>query len=165
MSELTVLDELNRVGQIAAEAVNGAMVFDSGVPISIEQMQTIQYEMRGAVEAAGLPMRPTEAEHAFADGLYCRKYLMPAGQRCVTKTHAKQHFIVVCGDATIWTPEGQKRVVGFHCFRTEVGTKRIIQAHADTLFMTFHATTETDPDRAEEELTEPEGILVKEVQS
>jgi hypothetical protein len=161
MTDLTVLDELNRVGALAAEAVNGAMVFESGAALSMSQMQRIQNELAVAVADAGLPMRPTEVEHLFADGLYCRKYPMPAGQLAVTKIHAKQHFIVICGDATIWTSQGQRRVVGFHCMRTEPGTKRVIFAHADTLFVTFHATTETDPERAEDILTELEGNIVE----
>ena len=63
-----------------------------------------------------------EAANLFADGLYARKYAMPAGQWAVTKIHRKKHFIVCCGDATIWTDTAMKRLVGLHTFITHPGT-------------------------------------------
>lgn len=159
MTEMTLSDRMKEVGSMAAEAVNGALIYDCGPPLTLPQILRIQTEMTEMVTAAGLPTRPTEVEHAFADGIYRRTYPMPAGQLAVTKTHKKQHFIVCCGDATIWTEAGQKRVVGFHCFLTEPGTKRVIYAHADTLFMTFQASTEHDLDKLEATLTGPDDIF------
>lgn len=159
---VTLWEQMQYIGEMAAAAVNGAIVQEGPAKLSLEQIQEIQREMFAFVDRSGLPVQPTAVRHHFADGLYCREYPMPAGQLAVTKTHGKQHFITLCGDCTIWSEDGQKRMVGFHMMRTEPGTKRVILAHADTLFVTFHATDKTDLESIEAELIEFEGRTVEE---
>jgi hypothetical protein len=157
------MNEIDIIGQNIAQALQASTVIEGDFVPSKAQIRAMQDEMIAAVTEAGLPMTPTQVEHLFADGLYARKYPMPAGQWAVTKTHRKKHFIVSCGDCTIWTDTAMKRLVGFHCFITHPGTKRVIHAHADTLFITFHATSLTDPDAIEAELIEPEPVIFEEV--
>lgn len=160
MSDISLFEAMGQLGTQTADAVLRSIVHDCGPGLPLEQIRALQDEMTAAAVEAGLPLTPTVVEHMFADKLYARKYAMPAGQLAITRTHKKQHFIVAVGDCTIWTDGAMKRLVGFHCFITHPGTKRVIVAHADTLFITFHATDLTDPDAIMAELTEDEeGIL------
>lgn len=162
-SDLTLAEALAAHGELAATTVRTSVAIPVEFTPTRDQIKAMQQEMFAHCAANGLTPRPTHPEHLFADGLYARKYAMPVGQLAVTKTHKKKHFIVCCGDATIWTDQGSKRLVGFHCFITHPGTKRVIFAHADTLFITFHATQETDLATIEAELIEDEGVTFDEV--
>lgn len=163
MTEMTLFEAMEQLGAQTADAVSRSIIHDCGPGIPFESMRELQGDMVAVADASGLPHRPTVVEHMFADGQYARKYMMPAGQLAVTKTHKYKHFIVVVGDCTIWTDGAQKRLTGFHCFITHPGTKRVITAHADTLFITFHKTDLTDPDAIEDELTIPEDNIYEEV--
>lgn len=159
MSEMTLHQAMGLIGQFAAETVARSIIHDCGDRMPMAKIRELQTEMATLAASEGLPLCPTPVDEMFADGLYARKYAMPEGQMAVTKTHRKKHFIVVVGDCTIWTDEAMKRLSGFHCFITHPGTKRVILAHADTVFITFHATQETDPAAIEAELIEPEDLF------
>jgi hypothetical protein len=53
---------------------------------------------------------------------------------------------------TILGEDGEKRIKAPHYGITKAGTKRIIYAHTDCIFVTVHATNETDVDKIEEEI-------------
>jgi hypothetical protein len=163
MNDMTLFEAMEELGERTADMVAGSIVHDCGPGLPMEAIRELQRDMVSVATMQGLPMRPTQVEHLFADGMYARKYAMPAGQLAVTKTHKQKHFIVVVGDCTILTDGAQKRLTGFHCFITHPGTKRVITAHADTLFITFHKTDLTDPGAIEDELTIPEGNIFEEV--
>lgn len=164
MTELTLFEAMEELGAVTADMVARSVVHDCGPGVPLAFMRQFQDEIAETVKAANLPMRPTQVETLYADGQCARKYAMPAGQWAVTKTHKKKHFIMVLGDCTIWTDGAQKRLTGFHFFITHPGTKRIITAHADTLFITTHVTDLTDPDAIEAELTIPEEDIFEEHQ-
>lgn len=159
MTELTLFEAMGQLGGQTADVVARSMIHDCGPGISMPTIRQLQAELAGKAMADGTPLQPTVVEHLFADGQYARKYAMPAGQLAVTKIHKKKHFIMVLGDCTIWTEGAQKRLTGFHFFITHPGTKRVIIAHADTLFITVHSTELTDLDSIEAELIEPEDIF------
>ncbi len=156
MNEMTLFEAMEQLGAQTSDMVARSIIHECGPGMPTESMRELQRDMVSVADAAGLPRRPVVVETLFADGQCARKYAMPAGQLAVTKTHKHKHFIVVVGDCTIWTDGAQKRLTGFHCFITHPGTKRVITAHADTLFITFHKTDLTDPDAIEDELTIPE---------
>lgn len=163
MNDMTLFEAMEELGERTADMVAGSIIHDCGPGLPMAAIRELQRDMVSMAAAQNLPMRPTQVEHLFADGLYARKYAMPAGQLAITKTHKKKHFIVVVGDCTILTDGAQKRLTGFHCFITHPGTKRVITAHADTLFITFHATELTDPDAIEAELIDQEEDIFEEV--
>lgn len=162
MNDMTLSEAMMQLGQQTADAVARSIIHDCGPGLPMAAIRELQRDMVSMAGEQGLPLRPTQVEHLFADGMYARKYAMPAGQLAVTKTHKKKHFIVVVGDCTIWTDGAQKRLTGFHCFITHPGTKRVITAHSDTLFITFHATELTDQDAIEAELIDPEEDIFEE---
>jgi len=156
---ITLFEAMQQLGVQTADMVARSIIHDCGPGMPVEAMRQLQSEMVAVADAEGLPHRPVQVEMLYADGQCARRYAMPAGQLAVTKTHKKKHFIMVLGDCTIWTDGAQKRLTGFHFFITHPGTKRVITAHADTVFITTHATTLTDPDAIEAEMTEAEDIF------
>ena len=104
-----------------------------------------------------LPQAEFLTTHTFADGLYSRQMLIPAGALLVGKVHKREHLnIIPVGDITVWTDEGMKRIVGPWMMKSKPGTKRVGYAHADTIWITVHATVSETQDLAliEQELVE-----------
>ncbi len=92
-------------------------------------------------------------EHEFAPGLYIRKMTGIKGMIVVTKLHKTTHpFFILKGDLTILTEEGVQRIKAPCCGITKAGTKRIAYFHEDTIFITVHATEETDLTKIEEQV-------------
>lgn len=114
-------------------------------------------------EIAALPNAVFESEpkHYFAPGLYARELFIKGGMALTGKIHRHDHLVtLIYGDATVWTDEGMKRIVGPFTWLSTAGTKRAVYTHSDCLFMTFHVTNETDLDRLEAEIIEPSDNLV-----
>ena len=92
-------------------------------------------------------------KHSFAKGVYVREVFNPAGELLVTKIHKYSHpFFLLKGEMTILGEEGEKRIKAPHYGITKAETKRIIYAHTDCIFVTVHATKETDLSKIEKEI-------------
>ena len=92
-------------------------------------------------------------KHSFADGCYIREIFNPKGELLVTKIHKVAHpFFHMKGDMTILMEDGIKRIKAPHYGITPAGTKRLIYCHEDCVFVTVHATNETDLEKIEEEV-------------
>ena len=92
-------------------------------------------------------------KHSFADGCYIREIFNPKGELLVTKIHKVAHpFFLMKGDMTILVEDGIKRIKAPHYGITPAGTKRPIYCHEDCVFVTVHATNETDLEKIEEEV-------------
>jgi hypothetical protein len=92
-------------------------------------------------------------KHSFAKGVYIREVFNPVGELLVTKIHKYSHpFFLLQGEMTILGEDGEKRIKAPHYGITKAGTKRIIYAHTDCIFVTVHATDETDLNKIEEEI-------------
>jgi hypothetical protein len=92
-------------------------------------------------------------KNSFADGCYIREIFNPAGELLVTKIHKKEHpFFLMKGEMSVLTEDGIKHLKAPHQGITKPGTKRIIYAHTDCVFITVHATEETDVAKIEEQV-------------
>lgn len=92
-------------------------------------------------------------KHRHADGMYIRELFMPKGMLFVTKIHKLRHpFFILRGDCSILTTAGVIRIKGPYSGITVPGTKRIIYTHKDTVWITVHATKETDLKKIEDEI-------------
>jgi hypothetical protein len=114
MNDMTLFEAMEELGERTADMVAGSIVHDCGPGLPMEAIRELQRDMVSVATMQGLPMRPTQVEHLFADGMYARKYAMPAGQLAVTKTHKQKHFIVVVGD---WFPllhHAPRHKAGYH---------------------------------------------------
>ncbi len=99
--------------------------------------------------------------HHFADGMYARELHIPAGVVLCGEIHKTQHLaMLAAGSMTIWTEEGMKRVEAPYLFVSQPGAKRAGLAHEYSVFITFHPTTETDPEKIREQIIEPSDNLV-----
>ena len=93
-------------------------------------------------------------EHTFADGMYIRKIVMPAGQLIISKIHKQQHpFFILSGDVSVMTENGVVRYNKPFNGITEAGTQRILYTHAETTWITVQRTNETDVEKIVNTLT------------
>lgn len=91
--------------------------------------------------------------HSFTDDCYIREILMPAGMFISSKIHKTQHpYFVMVGDVSVLTEDGVVRIKAPYAGITEIGTKRILYTHEDTIWITVHVTKEKDLKKIEEEV-------------
>ena len=91
-----------------------------------------------------------DIEHIFSRGVYARKMLIPKGTILTGKMHKHKHLnIMLYGDIEIATDEGTKRINKPCIFESKAGTKRAGFAHEETVWITIHATEETDIEKIE----------------
>jgi quercetin dioxygenase-like cupin family protein len=129
-------------------------VFQAGVP-TIEQMYDVEEKL------AQLPQADFSLVNRFADGLYARQVTMKRGTFLTSKIHLKEHFaFILTGDVSMWTDQDYQRIKAPQIIVTQPGTKRVLLAHEDTVWVTVHATSATDVESAERELVcnDPEMI-------
>ncbi len=92
-------------------------------------------------------------EHTFGDNLYIRQITMPAGMVLTSKIHKTTHpYFIMRGDVSVVTEEGTVRIKGPYWGMTKAGTKRALQIHEETVWITVHSTKETDLEKIEEEV-------------
>jgi hypothetical protein len=109
-------------------------------------------------KVSGLPMSikgdiPNTITNHFVDGAYVREMFAPKGYCVITKIHKKTHpFFVMSGEVSVMTENGYVRVKAPYWGITKAGTKRICYMHTDSVWITVHATNETDIDKIEDEV-------------
>jgi hypothetical protein len=105
------------------------------------------------------PQVDLQTKQALSGKVYARTILIPAGTVLTGATHKKDHINIVCGDITVTTDEGPKRIIGYHVIETKAGSKRAGVAHADTMWTTVCHTELTDSEAIEDELVEESSRL------
>jgi len=120
---------------------------------SREQILALEQAMMGHDEAVfELP-----TTHHFAPGMYARELFIPAGMVLTGKTHRCAHLnMLMAGDITVWIDGGMRRVQAPLTFVSQPGTKRVGYAHTDTIWITVHATEETDLEKIEMQVIAPD---------
>ncbi len=102
-------------------------------------------------EMEKMPQAMPPVKHYFAPGLYGREMLLPKGLLIIGKIHKHAHLnTILYGHVTVYTEFGESELRGPLTFTSEVGTKRVVLAHEDTLWTTYHVTEETDLDKIED---------------
>lgn len=90
-------------------------------------------------------------KHHFAPGLYGREIVLPKGSLVVGKIHKHAHLNTISqGHVTVYTEFGAHELRAPLTFTSKVGTKRVVLAHEDTVWTTYHVTDETDLEKIEE---------------
>lgn len=107
-------------------------------------------------EAAKLPQVIYPVFHHFSEHMYVREFHMPADHFVIGKEHKTRHLnTLVKGRCTVWTVHGRMELDatnGPRTFESMAGVKKVVWAHTDIVWMTMHATDETDQDRLEGEI-------------
>jgi len=98
----------------------------------------------------GMPQLELETIHHFAPGIYARELRIPADTALTGATHKTEHLnICAIGRLTVVNGIEEKEVVGPCIFVSQPGTKRAAYVHEDAVWITIHATEETDVEKLE----------------
>ncbi len=84
--------------------------------------------------------------HQFTPGLYIREIFIPAGTLLTSGIHRTEHpFVVSVGIIDVISEnEGKVQYVAPHFGITKPNTHRVLYAHTDVVWTTFHPTTKTN---------------------
>jgi mannose-6-phosphate isomerase-like protein (cupin superfamily) len=116
-----------------------------------DQIDQLQAEM------VKMPQVELQTEHYFVPGMYCRRVYRPAGTLIVGKVHKHPHFFLCAkGEIIAWTENGMKKLQAGDVVECKPGTKRVTLATQDSIGVTIHKTEETELDKIELELVEPD---------
>lgn len=91
-------------------------------------------------------------KHTFADGVYVREIFIPKGTLIVGKIHKHSHpNFLMKGEVSVVTESGGvERLKAPLSMISPAGTKRIVYAHEDTVWVTVHVTEERELEKIEE---------------
>jgi len=106
-----------------------------------------------------LPAVDFPVTHLFTPGIYVRQTLLPAGSILTSRQHKTEHpFIILSGTVEVRSNSENIRYTGPVSGVTPAGTKRILFAVTDTVWLTIHANPEDiqNPDEIGERITEPD---------
>lgn len=95
--------------------------------------------------------------HVFTPGIYMRQIFMPAGSVLTSMRHKTEHpFIVIQGEIDVVSEFETVTYRAPYVGVTHPGTKRLLYAKTDTIWITTHANPSNieDPDELVRELTE-----------
>jgi len=107
----------------------------------------------------GMPQVTGETRHHFSDGMYARELFIPAGTVVVGALHKSQHlYMVVKGKCKVSSQYETVEIEGPYIGETIPGTKRVIYAETDCVWIGFFPTQLTDIDEIEAALIEPEEV-------
>jgi len=121
-----------------------------------EKILTLQDRMMAYVKEhpdaePELPLR-----HTFAPGAYARQMFIPGGTLVVGKIHKHAHLnLLMMGIAVVATEDGIHTYAAPYVFTSLPGTKRVVLAMRDLIWVTVHLTELTDPEAIVEEMTVP----------
>lgn len=100
-----------------------------------------------------------ETRHHFSDGLYARELFIPAGVCIVGALHKTKHlYTVVKGKCRVATQFENIEIEAPFMGETIPGTKRVIYAETDCVWITYHPTELTNVEEIEKAILEPEDI-------
>lgn len=103
-----------------------------------------------------LPPIDAPVFHHFSDGIYARELHIPKGATLTGKIHRKAHLNVLAkGEIRVLTEHGMKTLKAPCVIESFPGIKRAGHALEDTVWITFHATHETDLEKIEAEFIAP----------
>jgi len=106
-----------------------------------------------------MPQVTGETRHHFSDGMYARELFIPAGTVVVGALHKSQHlYMVVKGKCKVSSQYETVKIEAPYIGETIPGTKRVIYAETDCVWIGFFPTQLTDIDEIEAALIEPEEI-------
>jgi hypothetical protein len=91
-------------------------------------------------------------KHSFAEGVYVREIFLPAGCVLTGKIHKHSHpNFLMSGKVEVFTEEdGLQTLEAPLSMISKAGTKRVVRAITDTVWITVHVTEETDLDKIED---------------
>jgi len=132
-------------------------IFQSKVP-SVSDWEDSSPIDKMEYELSTFPPVEIPLTHVFTEGLYIRKAFAPAGSMFTTVHHNTEHpFILISGTTEVISNEGSSSIEGPFMGITNKGTRRVVYAVTDAVYLTIHANPEnlTDPDEIMRKITIP----------
>lgn len=131
-----------------------------------QDVLTVEEGLKERVESGQLPRDDSPVKHYFAPidekygcCTYAREILLRKGSVVIGKIHRHQHLNIISkGKVTVFTEFGKKELEAPCTFVSEVGLKRAVYAHEDTIWTTIHLTAymgEEHLDKIEDEVIAP----------
>lgn len=122
-----------------------------------DQLAERDFLDRLELSMSGMEPRLMPVTHRFTPGLYIREIHIPAGTLLTSMEHKTEHpFVVSAGTiAVISATEGRQVYRAPFTGITKPNTRRALYAYEDTIWTTFHVTTETDVAKIAESILEP----------
>jgi quercetin dioxygenase-like cupin family protein len=125
------------------------LLLDKTKDLSVRDKVNVMENMMFQMPQLDLPVK----HHFSSQGVYARELFIPKGTLLTGKIHKYEQInIMASGDLSVLTEEGIKRVQAPFVLVAPAGTKRIAYAHEDTVWITVHATEETDVELLEKQL-------------
>jgi hypothetical protein len=112
-----------------------------------EEIFTIEEKMQQAIDGEDFSEIGQDdwVTHIFAPGVYAREMAIKKDSLIVGKLHKTEHINIISqGDISVKTQYGVSRYQAPCSFVSQIGTKRVVYAHVDTVWTTIHPTNETD---------------------
>lgn len=128
---------------------------------SVDQPKTVQRTQILALEASirvrnadyNLAEPDCPLKHHFAPGVYGREILLPKDSLVVGKIHKHAHLnMIMQGHVSVATEDGVHEYFGPTVLVSKPGTKRVVYAHEDTIWVTVHLTNSQDLAVIEDEI-------------
>lgn len=131
-----------------------------------QNVLTIEQGIKDKVASGEVIADDSPVKHYFAPvdekygcGTYAREILLRKGSLVIGKIHRHQHLNIISkGKVTVFTEFGKKELEAPCTFVSEVGLKRAVYAHEDTIWTTIHLTAhvgEENLDKIEDEVIAP----------
>ena len=131
-----------------------------------QDVLTVEQELKDKVSSGDLLPDDSPVKHYFSPVdenygccTYAREILLRKGSLVIGKIHRHQHLNIISkGKVTVFTEFGKKELEGPCTFVSEVGLKRAVYAHEDTIWTTIHLTAhmgEENLDKIEDEVIAP----------
>ena len=105
-----------------------------------------------------LPQTEGGLKHIFVGGIYAREASVSSGSVVVSKMHRTEHiFTISKGVVSIFsTTDGLQLLQAPYTGVTKPGAKRLIYAHTDLVWTTYHRTDKKTVDEVEADIIEPD---------
>lgn len=125
--------------------------FDTEMNLSKEEVRELLAKIEEFMKTC--PQVEIPLKHYFSNGVYAREITIPKGALIVGKIHKFQNMTSISkGEVSVLSIDGQVRLQAGDTIVSSPGVKRLIYAHEETKWTTFHATKETDIEKIEKEL-------------
>ena len=107
----------------------------------IDKVETLQEAMLNSnselIAKGNTDMFPLK--HSFAEGIYVREMFIPEGGLVIGRVHKNDHiWFLLSGDLEIATEEGPELFIGPCYIKAIAGTKRVLHAITDSIFVNVY---------------------------
>ncbi len=98
-------------------------------------------------------------KHSFSNGIYVREIFIPKGMVLTGKIHKHSHpNFLMKGKVSVFTEgQGLQKIKAPYSMISEAGTKRVVYAHTDVVWITVHY----NPDNCQDLLKLEDMIIAK----